>query len=98
MRPLAGGSRPARLRMVVVLPAPLLPRMSTISPGSIAKETPFTTSSAPYAMCRSLTSSTGMGGSQIGDDHALVTLSRGGRSVGDHGAIVEPPHPVRRRD
>src|SRR5262245_18804761 len=96
MRPLAGANRPARLRMVVVLPAPLLP--STISPGSTAKEMPLTTSSAPYAMWRSLTSSKGIGGSQIGGDHPLVTLHRSGWSVGDHGAVVEHSHPVRDAD
>jgi regulator of sirC expression with transglutaminase-like and TPR domain len=47
MRPRVGRINPAMVLSVVVLPAPLLPRMVTISPCSTVKEMPRTTSSSP---------------------------------------------------
>src|SRR5262245_64984223 len=89
IRPLARGNEPAMHLSVVVLQAPLLPRMVIISPGSIVNERPLTTSSSLYATRRSSTSSSGMGRPQIGGDHALVALNGGRRSIGDDSAIVE---------
>ena len=42
------GRKPVIIRMVVVLPAPLGPRMPTISPSSMRKETPSTAVKSPY--------------------------------------------------
>src|SRR5207245_3868174 len=46
--PLVGLSRPAIMRMVVVLPAPLGPRKPWISPGSTERLTPSTAVKEPY--------------------------------------------------
>ena len=40
-------------RSVVVLPAPLAPRMTTTSPRSTVKSTPWSTSTLPYRAVRS---------------------------------------------
>src|SRR3989475_9054585 len=54
--PLGGGKMPARMRMVVVLPAPFGPRKPTISPASTRNEMPRTASTAPKVLVRSRTS------------------------------------------
>src|SRR2546428_2020619 len=54
--PLVGGKMPARMRMVVVLPAPFGPRKRTISPASTGTEMPRTASTAPKVLVRSRTS------------------------------------------
>src|SRR5437867_1901402 len=54
--PLLGGKMPARMRMVVVLPAPFGPRKPTISPTSTRNEMPRTASTAPKVLVRSRTS------------------------------------------
>src|SRR5439155_693997 len=54
--PLVGGKMPARMRMVVVLPAPFGPRKPTISPASTRNEMPRTASTAPKVLVRSRTS------------------------------------------
>src|SRR3989454_2798 len=54
--PLVGGKMPARMRMVVVLPAPFGPRKPTISPASTRNEMPRTASTAPKLLLRSRTS------------------------------------------
>ena len=48
MRPLVGLSRPAMMRMVVVLPAPFGPRKPWISPGATERLTPSTAVKEPY--------------------------------------------------
>src|SRR5437899_9995073 len=48
--PLVGLSRPAIMRMVVVLPAPLGPRKPWISPGSTERLTPSTAVKEPYVL------------------------------------------------
>src|SRR6266850_3563844 len=48
IRPLVGLSRPAMMRMVVVLPAPFGPRKPWISPGSTERLTPSTAVKEPY--------------------------------------------------
>src|ERR1051325_11644002 len=57
MEPLRGRNSPEMARRVVVLPAPLAPRMATIWPASAWIEMPFRASMLPYKTCRSLTSS-----------------------------------------
>src|SRR5712691_3512165 len=54
-RPLVGLSRPAIIRMVVVLPAPLGPRKPWISPGSTERLTPSTAVKEPYVLTRAST-------------------------------------------
>src|SRR5947199_8063408 len=54
--PLVGGKMPARMRMVVVLPAPFGPRKPTISPASTRNEMSRTASTAPKVLVRSRTS------------------------------------------
>src|SRR2546422_7978996 len=58
--PVVGGKTPARMRIVVVLPAPLGPRKPTISPRSTRKEIPATASTAPKLLVRPLTSIIGV--------------------------------------
>ena len=55
--PARGRSRPNSVLMMVVLPAPLAPRMTRSSPGKISSETPSTAGTAPYDTARPLTSS-----------------------------------------
>src|SRR5262245_23573586 len=57
-RPEVGLSRPAMMRMVVVLPAPFGPRKPWIWPGPTARLTPSTARKAPYSFTRSRTSIT----------------------------------------
>ena len=48
-----GGTMPETARSVVVLPAPLAPRIVVMPPASTVKLTPWRTRVAPYATCRS---------------------------------------------
>src|SRR5689334_4222122 len=52
IRPLVGLSRPAMMRMVVVLPAPFGPRKPWISPGATERLTPSTAVKDPYLLTR----------------------------------------------
>src|SRR5947207_14158891 len=52
MRPEVGLSRPAMIRIVVVLPAPFGPRKPWISPGATSRLTPSTAVKAPYFLTR----------------------------------------------
>src|SRR4029453_4542596 len=54
-RPAVGLSRPAIIRIVVVLPAPLGPRKPWISPGGPSRLTPCTATKSPYFLTRSWT-------------------------------------------
>src|SRR5262249_25262779 len=89
MRPTVGRIKPATVRSKVVFPAPLLPRMVTISPRSTVNDMPFTTSSSPYATCKSSTSSSGIRGSKIGGDDAFVATDVDWVSVCDNRAVIE---------
>src|SRR5215831_4409203 len=53
IRPDVGLSRPAIIRSVVVLPAPLGPRKPWISPGCTSRLTPLTAVNGPYVLTRS---------------------------------------------
>src|SRR5947208_13402350 len=64
---------PARMRSVVVFPAPFGPRKPTISPAATRNETPATASMRPNDFRRSRTSSAGSGG--------MVRVTRGGRGA-----------------
>src|SRR5437762_5327476 len=57
--PDVGWSRPQRIRIVVVLPEPLGPRMPKISPGKISKETSSTATIFPNRRTMERTSTTG---------------------------------------
>src|SRR5687767_3754609 len=57
---------PAKLRTVVVLPAPFRPRRTAVSPSSIENEIPWRTWSDPYPTRRSSTSSRDIGGLLFG--------------------------------
>src|SRR4051812_8262083 len=57
-RPLVAPRKPARMRSVVLLPAPFGPRNPTTSPLSTRNETSFTASCAPYRFERWSTSNT----------------------------------------
>src|SRR5438552_9400963 len=61
IRPLEGLSRPAMMRMVVVLPAPFGPRNPWISPGSTERLTPSTAVKEPYVLTRASTAIMGSG-------------------------------------
>jgi hypothetical protein len=52
MRPEVGLRRPAIIRIVVVLPAPLGPRKPWISPGLTSRLTPSTAVKVPYFLTR----------------------------------------------
>src|SRR5262245_48059372 len=62
MRPPVGLSRPAIMRMVVVLPAPLGPRNPWISPGATSRLTPSTAVNEPYFLTSASTAIIGSGG------------------------------------
>src|ERR671911_361829 len=62
IRPLLGMMIPARLRIVVVLPAPFGPTSPSTSPGPIRKDSPWTAGKSPYSFCSPSTSITGLPG------------------------------------
>src|SRR6266478_8449092 len=102
---------PHTARSVVVLPAPLAPRIAVMPPASTAKPKPWRTLVAPYCASRfSASSSVGTSSrlpsqflaspsqflaSKVGLDHVGVALDLGGRALGDLPAEVEHDHPVR---
>src|SRR5258708_40241250 len=51
-RPVVGSERPARIRIVVVLPAPFGPRKPKISPGTAVSETSSTAVKSSYFLVR----------------------------------------------
>src|SRR5262245_17944485 len=89
---------PMRARSSVVLPAPLRPMSPHMSPSSTESETLRRIGTGPIATLRSDTLSMALPAAYLGaaDEglHALVGQRRGGRAVGDHGAVVEGEHPV----
>src|SRR5262245_42713782 len=66
-RPAVGRSSPARILMVVVLPAPFGPRKPKISPGRTAKVTPSTAVKRPKPLVSPSTSTAGGAGSPVAD-------------------------------
>src|SRR5207302_2903197 len=83
-------------RSVVVLPAPLAPRMATIDPGSTDTETPCSALIAPYPAWTSVSSSSAIffRRSEVGRNHPLVFLHFARRPLRDLLAEVEGPHLV----
>src|SRR5262249_3940862 len=95
--PLAG-SAPIRARSSVVLPAPLRPIRPHISPSSNSSAASRTIGTGPIATLRFVTLSMrrrlrvlGPGAADEGL-HAGIGERHGGRTVGDHGAVVEGEH------
>jgi hypothetical protein len=88
---------PHTARSVVVLPAPLAPRIVVMPPSSTSKLMPCSTFVQPYWASRSFTSSSaisghrgaGLVGAQIGADDVGVALHLGRRALGDLAAEVE---------
>src|SRR5262245_48644109 len=83
---------PHTARRVVVLPAPLAPRIVVIPPDSTEKERPWSTRVQPYWAWRSRASrSAGMLGlgAEVGLDHLGVLLDLSGRAFGDLAAEIE---------
>src|SRR6266852_4968977 len=86
---------PDTARSVVVLPAPLAPRIVVMPPSSTAKLTPCSTRVQPYRACRSTAVSSadmsgrGPVGAQVGADDVGVLLDHGRWALGDLPAEVE---------
>src|SRR5271166_6721387 len=80
--PAVGSSTPRIMLIVVVLPAPFGPKSPTISPGETWNETPSTALTAPKALARFLTDSTGGGGRDIGRSYPTRRFRRQGGARG----------------
>src|SRR5687768_10672894 len=80
-------------RSVVVLPAPLAPRMVVMPPASTAKRSPWSTLVLPYCAWRSAASRIAGTGSvlaaEIRADDLGIALHLDGRALGDLPAEVE---------
>ncbi len=57
--PVWGVRKPSQVSIVVVLPAPLGPRIAVTVPGSTVRVSPSTAVTEPYRMTRSTTSTAG---------------------------------------
>src|SRR5438045_94496 len=90
--PALGGKTPARIRIVVVLPAPLGPRKPTISPAATSKEMPRSASTAPKDLVSSRTAMAA-GGMRI-----RYTARRWSSNLAQQlgGELVEMRQPARR--
>src|SRR6476646_5027625 len=89
IRPLVGLSRPAMMRMVVVLPAPFGPRKPWISPGATDRLTPSTAVKDPYFLTSVSTAIMGSGRLRPAMGRA-VALGQG-EIEGPH-VLGRPPH------
>src|SRR5215468_4688097 len=89
---------PHTARSVVVLPAPLAPRMAVMPPASTAKARPCKTLVHPYCAWRfSASRRAGMPSvlaPEVGLDHLGIALDLGGRALGDLATEVEHHHLV----
>src|SRR5207245_10816321 len=85
--PLVGLSRPAIMRMVVVLPAPLGPRKPWISPGSTERLTPSTAVRGPYVLTCDSTAIMRSGGLRPASGRAVAA---GDRELGRPQAAGRP--------
>src|SRR5262245_5308083 len=77
MRPRAGQCIPAMVRMSEVLPAPLPPTMATMSPSSMASETPASAWASPWNTSMSSTRSISVDLSHAGSTISVRARSRG---------------------
>src|SRR6476469_5143922 len=84
---------PTTVFIVVVLPAPLPPSSATTLPCGTLRLTPRSTRSAPYPASSLRISS--MPVPEIGRLHLGIGLDVGGRSFGNHAAVVEDGDPIR---
>src|SRR6267142_2821581 len=80
--PRVGWRRPEIVLSAVVFPAPLLPRIVTISP----RPTSSPSTARPPG--------TGATGTEVGLDHARIALDLAGRTLRDLLAVVQHGHPV----
>src|SRR5262245_35519935 len=81
--------------MVVVLPAPFLPRSVTTSPSPTSKSMPCRMCDSPYQALRPLTSS--MTCSEVSLDHLRILGDRGVVALGKDLAALKHGDPVRQR-
>src|SRR5262249_12646781 len=101
MVPWVGWSSPEIVLSVVVLPAPLLPRIVTISPCPTSSPTPLSALISPYETSSDSTLSTrfcprsGAALAEVGLDHSRVALNLARRPLGDLLAVIEHSHTVR---
>src|SRR4051794_25238519 len=101
-----GGSSPAMVASVVVLPAPLGPSSATTSPGATARSRSRTTGVPRYPACRPSTASivsvalAGNGGlrvvaaAEVGGDDGRVLADRRRGAARDDAAEVQDVHLV----
>src|SRR5579864_5691086 len=91
--PFHGRISPETTRRIVDLPAPLVPRSATISPGSTRRLTPRSTWTAPYPASTPVSSRSGSAmahhrpvprGPEVALDHAWVGLHLLGRARHEH--------------
>src|SRR5262247_493660 len=100
MVPRDGWSSPEIVLSVVVLPAPLLPRIVTISPRPTSSPTPLSARISPYATSSDSTlsmrprSGRGPALAEIGLDHPRVALDLSRWPLGDLLAVVQHSHAV----
>src|SRR5262249_15953974 len=98
--PDVGWRRPEMVLSAVVLPAPLLPRIVTVSPRPTWRATPRSAWSSPYATASDSTLSTVRSARgraspaeiRLDDPRARLNLSR--RALGDLLAVVQNGHPI----
>src|SRR5579859_275016 len=81
--PLVGRTRPSRILIVVVLPAPLGPRKPKTSPGWTVRSSPCKAILRPYSLRRPTVSTAGVSGSPqaVGDALEVGGLQRTGHAV-----------------
>src|SRR5579859_4211688 len=81
--PLVGRTRPRRILIVVVLPAPFGPRKAKTSPGWTVRSSPWSAILRPYSLRRPTVSMAGVSGSPqaVGDALEVGGLERPGAAV-----------------
>src|SRR6266545_2514208 len=94
MRPARGCRSPEIVRTVVLFPAPLAPRRQTSSPDATVRETPWSTSTAPYATVTSSSVSKGLVRSEVGADDLGVALDLRRGALGDLLTVVQDDDPI----
>src|SRR5215831_19491219 len=86
---------PEMARSRVVLPAPLAPRMATISASSTSRSISCSTLRWPYPAVTPASSSSGtIARPQVGFDDRWITLHRRGRSFGNLASEAQDHHLV----
>src|SRR5438067_12484502 len=85
---------PEIARSVVVFPAPLAPRIATISPSSTLRSTSWSTRRWPYPAVRRPSSSSGTAGSEIRLDDRRIVADRLRGTFGDLATEAQYHHLV----